>query len=63
MVEWGNVHLHAVGLGDYIARVFALKDFHLLALGIMTMSLYVLVINRFVWRPLYNLAENKYRTR
>ncbi|HLD16252.1 MAG TPA: ABC transporter permease subunit [Coxiellaceae bacterium] len=61
VVDWGQVHLHATGLGAYIARVFNQGEFHQLALGIIVMSLYVLVINRFVWRPLYKLAEERFR--
>jgi NitT/TauT family transport system permease protein len=30
-------------------------------LGIGTMSLFVVVINRLFWRPLYYYAERKYR--
>ena len=30
-------------------------------LGIVTMSLFVVVINRFFWRPLYYYAERRYR--
>ncbi len=60
-VSWGNTHLHAVGLGAYIAEMANVGDFQKLALGIMVMSVYVLVINRVVWRPLYNLAVEHYR--
>jgi NitT/TauT family transport system permease protein len=30
-------------------------------LGIAVMSLYVVVINRLLWRPLYLYAERKFR--
>ncbi len=59
-VSWGNTHLVATGLGAYIAQVSAQGDFPRLALGIAVMSLYVLGINRVMWRPLYNLAESRY---
>src|SRR6202789_1270910 len=36
-------------------------DFHKIVLGIGTMSLFVVVINRLFWRPLYYYAERKYR--
>ena len=61
-VSWGNIHLKATGLGAYIAEVSAIGDFHRLALGITVMSLYVLAINRLMWRPLYNIAIERYRT-
>jgi NitT/TauT family transport system permease protein len=36
-------------------------DFHRIVLGIAVMSLYVVVINRVFWRPLYHYAERKFR--
>lgn len=60
-VSWGNIHLKATGLGAYIADVSSIGDFHRLALGITVMSLYVVVINRLMWRPLYNMAVERYR--
>lgn len=62
-VSWGNTHLFATGLGAYITQVSARGDFAKLALGISVMSLYVLMINRLFWRPLYNLAEQRYQIR
>jgi len=62
-VSWGNVHLHATGLGAYITEVYTQGNFPKLALGVAVMSLYVLVINRVLWRPLYNLAEEKFQIR
>lgn len=62
-VSWGNIQLHAVGLGAYITEVSRSGDFSDLALGITVMSLYVVLINRCVWRPLYNLAERRYQIR
>lgn len=60
-VRWGAVELNAVGLGAYITNVTEQGDFPRLALGIIVMSLYVLVINRLLWRPLYRLAEERFR--
>jgi len=62
-VSWGNTKLQATGLGAYITQMSDLNDYPRLALGIVVMSLYVLVINRVVWRPLYNLAEERYQVR
>ena len=36
-------------------------DFHRIVLGIAVMSLFVVLINRALWRPLYQHAERKYR--
>lgn len=60
-VSWGPHQLYATGLGAYIVRAATEGDFQRLALGIVVMSLYVLVLNRCLWRPLYNLAEVRYR--
>lgn len=60
-VHWGSTQIYAVGLGAYIDKVSINGDFPRVILGMVMMSLYVLVINRLLWRPLYQLAENKYK--
>lgn len=62
-VSWGHIQLHAVGLGAYITEVTQSGNFADVALGITVMSLYVLLVNRCIWRPLYNLAERRYQIR
>lgn len=62
-VTWGNIQLHAVGLGAYITEVSQQGNFADIALGITVMSLFVVLVNRCVWRPLYNLAERRYQIR
>jgi NitT/TauT family transport system permease protein len=61
VVSWGDTRLRAQGLGAYIADATAAGDFHRVALGIATMSLFVVALNRWVWRPLYFYAERKFR--
>jgi NitT/TauT family transport system permease protein len=61
VASWGNEHLEAKGLGAYIAQQTDAGDFHRIVLGIAVMSLYVVVINRLLWRPLYLYAERKFR--
>ncbi|HTQ35890.1 MAG TPA: ABC transporter permease subunit [Steroidobacteraceae bacterium] len=60
LATWGNQRAEAVGLGSYIATATGSGDFHRVVLGIAVMSLFVIAINRTVWRPLYGLAERKY---
>jgi len=36
-------------------------NFHQIELGVATMSLFVVVINRSFWRPLYYYAERRFR--
>jgi len=56
--------LTATGLGAYIARAFSATDpghvARLLA-AVAVMSCYVVGVNRLVWRPLYGLAERRYK--
>jgi len=60
VVEWGNHRLVATGLGSYIAEYTATGDFPRIALGIAVMSIYVLVINRLLWKKLYQFAATRF---
>jgi NitT/TauT family transport system permease protein len=61
IATWGDTQVEAKGLGSYIAEATSAGDFHRIVLGIGTMSLFVVCINRIFWRPLYYYAERKYR--
>ncbi len=61
VASWGQQHLQAFGLGAYIAQQTDAGDFHRIVLGIVVMSLFVVIINRLFWRPLYFYAERKFR--
>ncbi|HVY80638.1 MAG TPA: ABC transporter permease subunit, partial [Steroidobacteraceae bacterium] len=61
LATWGDTRLEAHGLGAYIAEATAAGDFHRIVLGIATMSLFVVTINRFFWRRLYFYAERRFR--
>ncbi|MEJ8821330.1 ABC transporter permease subunit [Variovorax humicola] len=58
-VTWGDTTLKAAGLGSYIAEMTAIGDFPRIALGIGVMCVFVMGMNHFVWRRLYDLAENR----
>jgi len=60
IVSWGSTTLTATGLGAYIAEATAAGDWPRITLGIAMMSLFVVGINRLVWRRLYALAEIRY---
>ncbi len=60
-VHWGNIHLNATGLGAYISSATGQGDFARVLLGIIVMALYVVMINRILWRPLYRLAEERFQ--
>jgi NitT/TauT family transport system permease protein len=61
LVSWGNTTLKAYGLGAYISEATAKGDWPRIVLGVGLMSVFVVGVNRLVWRPLYDLAESKYR--
>jgi NitT/TauT family transport system permease protein len=60
VVTWGTSTLTAAGLGAYIAEATSKGDWPRITLGVGMMSLYVVCINRILWRRLYALAERKY---
>jgi NitT/TauT family transport system permease protein len=49
------------GLGAQISTASNRADFPTLLLATIIMALMVVTINRLVWRPLYRLAETKYK--
>ncbi|MFB7321686.1 ABC transporter permease [Streptomyces sp. NPDC056190] len=60
VVTFGGTTLTATGLGAYIARATERGDHPQLIAGVVVMSVYVVCLNRFLWRPLYRLAETRY---
>ncbi|HLV79290.1 MAG TPA: ABC transporter permease subunit, partial [Chthonomonadaceae bacterium] len=61
VASWGTHTLTAQGLGTYVAQATTKGDWPAIVLGIAVMSLYVVTLNHFVWRPLYALAESRFR--
>jgi NitT/TauT family transport system permease protein len=61
VVSWGNTELVATGLGSYIAQWSKAGDYPRILLGIIVMSTYVVVLNRFLWRYLYAICQSRYR--
>ncbi len=59
VASWGDTRLAAHGLGAYIARATDAGDFHRIVLGVVVMSLFVVVFNRLLWRPLYAYASRR----
>jgi NitT/TauT family transport system permease protein len=59
--SWGSTQVTAHGVGAYLAESSAAGDFHGIVLGTVTMCLFVIIINRLFWRPLYYYAERRYR--
>ncbi|HXW23636.1 MAG TPA: ABC transporter permease subunit [Xanthobacteraceae bacterium] len=61
VANWGDIKLKAAGLGAYIAQATEAGDYPRVVLGIGVMSIFVVVINRLLWRPLYRFAERRCR--
>ena len=59
-VSWGNTHLTATGLGEYIQANSVAGNFPKIALGTAMMCIYVLLFNHLLWRPLYILAQKRF---
>ena len=52
VAAWGDTKLAAHGLGAYIAQATDAGDVNRVILGVVVMSVYVLGMNRLIWRPL-----------
>ena len=61
VASWGDTKLTAAGLGSYIAQATEAGDYPRVVLGIAVMSIFVVTINRLLWRPLYRQAERRFR--
>jgi len=60
-VSWGHTTLIATGLGGYITQNTIEGHFPEIGLGVVVMSAWVVGINLFFWRKLYNYAEQRFR--
>ncbi len=58
---FNNKTFQVTGLGSLISEATATGNFALLAASTLTMIIVVICLNRFFWRRLYRLAEEKYR--
>jgi NitT/TauT family transport system permease protein len=61
VASWGDVKLKAAGLGAFIAEATEAGDYPRVVLGIAVMSIFVVAVNRLLWRPLYRLSERRFR--
>ncbi|HXW21868.1 MAG TPA: ABC transporter permease subunit [Rhodomicrobium sp.] len=61
VVSWGDTKLEARGLGAYIANATEAGDYHRVVLGIGVMCVFVVTLNRALWRRLYVLADRRLR--
>ena len=59
--EFGGQTHSVLGIGSSIAKATAAGDYPLLLASTLSMVFAVVVINRFAWRKLYSLAEERFR--
>jgi len=59
VVSWGKTRLEARGLGAYIADATAKGDMQRVVLGVAVMSMFVVLLNRLVWRRLFDFASRR----
>jgi NitT/TauT family transport system permease protein len=60
VVRYHNTTLTATGLGAYIVEASNAGNKAKLICGVAVMAVYVVVVNRLLWRRLYHLAETRY---
>ncbi|MBC7428998.1 MAG: ABC transporter permease subunit [Bacteriovorax sp.] len=58
--NFGKQKLIAQGLGSYISQATSEGNWSAIFLSIATMSIFVVLINRLVWRKLYKLSADKF---
>ena len=63
VISWGSYRLTSTGLGAYITQVTRVGDRAGIIWGITVMALFVVALNRLVWRRLYDLAETRFAVR
>ncbi len=56
-----NQTLQTVGLGATISAATDSGQFQILLMATIVMATMVVTINRLVWRPLYRMAETRYK--
>jgi NitT/TauT family transport system permease protein len=59
VASWGDTKLTAHGLGAYIAQATDAGDMPRVILGVVVMSIFVVLFNRLLWRPMYGYAQRR----
>jgi NitT/TauT family transport system permease protein len=59
VASWGDTRLKAHGLGAYIADATERGDMPRVILGVVLMSVFVVLFNRLLWRPMYGYAQRR----
>ncbi len=59
VASWGNTRLTSHGIGAYIAEATDKGNMTQVILGVAVMSAFVLLLNRLLWRPMYQYAGRR----
>jgi NitT/TauT family transport system permease protein len=60
-VEWEQGRTLTVdGIGSLIARAVDAKDYSTLAAATVSLSVLLVLVNRFVWKPLHRIADERF---
>jgi NitT/TauT family transport system permease protein len=59
-VVYNHRQIAARGLGSYITEASNAGDTARVVVGVIVMSVFVVLVNRFFWRRLYHLAERRF---
>ncbi|SHJ35333.1 ABC transporter permease [Propionispora hippei] len=60
LLTWKENQLVATGIGGYISQATATGDWPSIIGGIVVMCVFVILMNRLLWRRLFQLSETKY---
>ncbi len=61
VANWGSTRIEARGLGSFIADATAKADMPRIVLGTAAISIFVVLFNRILWRPLFEFASKRLR--
>ena len=61
VASWGPTRLEAHGLGAYIADASLANDMRRVALGVVVMAVYVVLLNRLFWEPVFAWGARRLR--
>ena len=59
VASWGDTSWRRTGSAPTSPQATDAGDFHRIVLGVVVMSLYVVLFNRLLWRPLYAYASRR----
>lgn len=61
IIYYGDKKIIAHGIGSYIAQMTTEGNLYNVTLGILIMSLFVVLINRLIWKPLQSLVIKNFQ--